>query len=40
MGKYLRKEEKQAGSAPFWMVPVSFLLVEVFAFFFLLEFFF
>ena len=35
MGKYLRKEEKQAGSAPFWMVPVSFLLVEVFAFFFL-----
>ena len=35
MGKYLRKEEKQSRGAPFWMVPASFLLIEVFAFFFL-----
>ena len=35
MGKYLRKEEKQSRGAPFWVVPASFLLIEVFAFFFL-----
>ena len=34
-GKYLRKEDKRKASAPFWLIPVSFFLVEGFAFFFL-----
>ena len=33
MGKYLKKEEKEG--IPFWMIGTSFLLIEVFAFFFL-----
>ena len=33
MAKYLKKEEKKG--VPFWMIGASFLLIEVFAFFFL-----
>ena len=35
MGKYLRKEESNKAAAPFWLLPASFFLVEVFAFCFL-----
>ena len=35
MGKYLRKEEKNKAAAPFWLLPASFFLVELFAFGFL-----
>ena len=35
MSKYLKKEERRGFSAPFWLVPASFFLVECFAFLFL-----
>ncbi len=35
MGKYLKKPERKNSSTPFFLLPLSFFLIEVFAFFFL-----
>ncbi len=35
MGKYLKKPGRTTSSTPFFLLPVSFFLIEVFAFFFL-----
>ena len=36
-GKYAQKQQKQTGSLPFLLVPLSYFLIEVFGFFYLTE---